>query len=81
MTDNPHTIPASDDADPFEGMSDEDIEDLLEVFFEDTSEKLDELSQLILDLEDSADSDSVCNRCCKFIIVLKGREAHLDFRL
>ncbi len=55
MAKNNDTIPDNDDYDPFEGMTEEDIADILEVFFEDTSEKLNEISQLILELENDTE--------------------------
>ena len=79
MAKNNDTIPDNDDYDPFEGMTEEDIADIFEVFFEDTSEKLIEISQLILELENNTETDSVINKILQAFHSIKGTGGTFGF--
>jgi chemotaxis protein histidine kinase CheA len=62
MINNDYNIISSDEAsDPFEGLSQEEISELLEAFVEDVFEKLDELCDLFFRLEKDPDKDTTIN--------------------
>ncbi len=58
--------------DPFEGMSDEEIAELLEVFFEDISEKTENLTTLIIELEENPANKTTINSLFQIYHSLKG---------
>ncbi|MFC1492649.1 chemotaxis protein CheA [candidate division KSB1 bacterium] len=59
-SDNNNNSPGELNAEIFEGMSDEEINELLEVFYEDLSGRVESLSDLVLKLEeDPADANTV----------------------
>jgi len=58
--------------DPFEGLSDEEISELLEVFFEDIHEKTESLSSLIIEFEEQPENKQVINALFQIYHSMKG---------
>ncbi|MFC1554045.1 chemotaxis protein CheA [candidate division KSB1 bacterium] len=58
--------------DPFEGLSEEDIQELIEVFYEDLSEKLSELSSMFLSLEEDPDNIELIDNVLQIYHSIKG---------
>ncbi|MFC1729882.1 chemotaxis protein CheA [candidate division KSB1 bacterium] len=66
-------------SDPFEGMSDEEIAELLEVFFEDISEKTETLSRLLIDLEEKPSDEQAVHSIFQIYHTLKGTTGTFGF--
>ncbi|MFC1564492.1 chemotaxis protein CheA [candidate division KSB1 bacterium] len=67
------------ESDIFEGMSDEEIEDLLEVFHEDLSERIDNLSDTILKLEENPEGEDSINAIFQEFHSIKGTGGSFGF--
>jgi two-component system chemotaxis sensor kinase CheA len=72
MVDSGQINQAADSADPFAGMPDEEVTELLEVFYEDLAEKLDQLSNYFIELEENPASDKTINDILKIYHSIKG---------
>ena len=71
--------PQETDDDPFEGLTDEEVAELLEVFFEDISEKIENLTRLILHLEESPGDRQTINSLFQVYHSLKGTVGTFGF--
>ena len=65
--------------DPFEGLSDEETAELLDVFFEDFSEKSERLSALIIELEEEPGNTRVVGELFQIYHSLKGTAGTFGF--
>ncbi|MCP4724524.1 MAG: chemotaxis protein CheA [bacterium] len=67
------------DLDIFDGMSDEEINDLLEVFYEDLSGRVESLSDLVLKLEEEPENENTVNAIFQEFHSIKGTGGTFGF--
>ncbi|MFC1555649.1 chemotaxis protein CheA [candidate division KSB1 bacterium] len=79
MIDSTKNNSSNEIEDPFEGLSDEDVAELLEVFFEDISEKIESLTSLIIDLEEQQEKSQTVNSIFQIYHSLKGTVGTFGF--
>lgn len=72
-------ISSEETSDPFEGLSVEEISELLEAFVEDILEKLDELSDLFFRLEEEPDKETTINSILQIYHGIKGTGGTFGF--
>jgi len=82
MDNDDYNIISSEEAsNPFEGLSDEEISELLDAFVEDIFEKLDELSELFFRLEENADKETTLNSILQIYHGIKGTGGTFGFHV
>ena len=79
--DNIDILSSEEASDPFEGLSEEEISELLEAFVDDIFEKLDELSDLFFQLEEIADKERTINSILQIFHGIKGTGGTFGFHV
>jgi len=65
---------------PFEGMTDEEIEELLQIFIEDIKEKIEELSELLIAIEKEPENREIIEQIYRIYHSLKGASASYGYQ-